>query len=200
MKPEDFEAIKKSKEEEYKRKVEEVGALTDDFKKHHSALIEVFKREEEEKEAQYYRTLQLNESDISDILVIEDVLSQLRNKDVISKLVWTVYIQPQYTELMKRLGVDDSTSGIYKIVNQSNMKAYIGKSVRVKARFAEHLKNALSDTPTQEIHKEMKNYGVWNYTFELLEQCDKNKLSEREKYYIDLFDTNNYGLNRSAGG
>ena len=41
--------------------------------------------------------------------------------------------------------------------------------------------------------------GIWNYTFDIVEEVDKDKLSEREKFYIDFYDTVNYGLNQKRG-
>jgi hypothetical protein len=46
----------------------------------------------------------------------------------------------------------------------------------------------------------MEKNGMWNYTFEILEEVPKEKLGEREAYYIDFYDTKNYGLNQKRGG
>lgn len=46
----------------------------------------------------------------------------------------------------------------------------------------------------------MKDYGIENFSFELLEKCDKSQLNEKEKYYIALFKTNEWGLNENSGG
>ena len=46
----------------------------------------------------------------------------------------------------------------------------------------------------------MREEGLWNFTFELIESCDKDKLSEMEKFYIDFFKTQEYGFNRKNGG
>jgi hypothetical protein len=45
----------------------------------------------------------------------------------------------------------------------------------------------------------MQENGVWNYTFELLEECPKDKLNEREKFWIDLYQSNKNGLNVTKG-
>jgi hypothetical protein len=46
----------------------------------------------------------------------------------------------------------------------------------------------------------MEKEGVWNFTFELLEEVPKDQLNEREKYYIDFYDSKKYGLNIRSGG
>ena len=51
----------------------------------------------------------------------------------------------------------------------------------------------------QKIHEAL--YGNWgDFTFTVLEQVDKDKLSEREKFYIDLYESNVYGYNLKKGG
>ena len=45
----------------------------------------------------------------------------------------------------------------------------------------------------------MQQYGIENFTFELLETVPKDKLSEREKFYIDFYKTKETGLNERSG-
>lgn len=45
----------------------------------------------------------------------------------------------------------------------------------------------------------MQEYGIWNFSWELLEKCDKDKLNERERYYIELYMSKDYGYNSSKG-
>ena len=41
--------------------------------------------------------------------------------------------------------------------------------------------------------------GPENFTFEILEKVEKDELKERESYYIDFYDSKNYGLNTVRG-
>lgn len=45
----------------------------------------------------------------------------------------------------------------------------------------------------------MEKDGLWNYTFEVLEEINKDNLSAREAYWINFYDTKNYGLNMKEG-
>ena len=45
----------------------------------------------------------------------------------------------------------------------------------------------------------MEKDGIENFTFELLEEVSKDKLSEREKYWIQFYDTVKYGMNEKVG-
>ena len=45
----------------------------------------------------------------------------------------------------------------------------------------------------------MQKYGLYNFTFEVLEECKSNELDEKEKIYIYLYDSYNFGLNGTKG-
>lgn len=78
-------------------------------------------------------------------------------------------------------------SGIYKILCWSTNKFYIGSAVRVRHRINCHK----SELRTRE-HKNSKLQNAWNkygeldFSFHVLEYCDKDKLIECEQIYLDL--------------
>lgn len=74
--------------------------------------------------------------------------------------------------------------GIYKITNKLNGKSYIGQSIHCDKRIEEHCRGK-----KQFIDETIQLEGKENFTFELLEECDKNQLSEREDYYIAKYNT-----------
>lgn len=45
----------------------------------------------------------------------------------------------------------------------------------------------------------MQEYGIWNFSWELLEKCDRDKLNERERYYIELYMSKDFGYNSNKG-
>ena len=45
----------------------------------------------------------------------------------------------------------------------------------------------------------MKKDGIENFTWELLEKVEKSKLTEREHYWIDFYDSKKFGLNEKSG-
>ena len=85
--------------------------------------------------------------------------------------------------------------GIYKWTNLINNKVYIGQSVNITARKAEHIKLAKNENYTTNIAKAIRKYGVENFNFEILEECSSDKLDEREHYYIQYYDS----LNKEKG-
>lgn len=77
-------------------------------------------------------------------------------------------------------------SGIYKIINLINGKIYVGSAVNFKNRFKLHLtrlKNNKHHSPI--LQNSWNKHGEVNFNFEIIEECDKLKLIEREQYYID---------------
>lgn len=85
--------------------------------------------------------------------------------------------------------------GIYKWTNLINNKVYIGQSVNIIARKAEHIKLAKNENYTTNIAKAIRKYGIENFDFEILEECSLQNLNERERYYIKYYDS----LNKEKG-
>lgn len=86
-------------------------------------------------------------------------------------------------------------TGIYKITNKINNHSYIGKSNNIKRRFNEH--RSLGRNSRSILKKAFKKYGLENFEFEILEECNVEELNDREIYYIAKF---NPEYNRTIGG
>ena len=90
---------------------------------------------------------------------------------------------------------------MYKITRMKTGEIYIGQAVNVSTRWAEHVKAALGvgTLASSQLHRVMSEDGPEQFIFELLEETPKEKLKERESYYIDFYDSKNYGLNTISG-
>jgi hypothetical protein len=160
-------------------------------------LIAPFRLLQQKEQEKYYWCIQIPETDREDIhYLLTTVAPQVRNKDVVPKLVWSEYLQKLTQDLMKRAEIEDKP-GIYKITNIKTNKCYIGKSTKVKQRLIDHIKGAvgISTIADQKIHHAMLEEGLWNWTFECVCECEKDQLSEKEKYYIDFFKAKDWGYN-----
>jgi group I intron endonuclease len=103
-----------------------------------------------------------------------------------------------------------SISGIYKITNLINGKAYIGEAKDIYSRWYEHrhvarcLLNGIKRSPCS-IHYAMAKYGVDNFKFETVLEIDKNKLTDTmlstfEIFFIADYNTFEKGYNETKGG
>lgn len=88
--------------------------------------------------------------------------------------------------------------GIYKFTNKINKKVYIGQSIDIQRRYREHI----SLKPGNKVfHSALIKYGIENFDFEIIEECEIKELDEKEKYYIQYFNSLvPNGYNVSTGG
>lgn len=91
--------------------------------------------------------------------------------------------------------------GIYKITNIVNLKSYIGQSIHIEKRMQEHKSIYNWNREKNKIlYIAFQKYGLNNFKFEILEECDRKELSEREKFYIEKYNTYKKGYNETIGG
>ena len=173
-----------------------------DLKKDYSLTIQRLKEEEKEKEKINFYKLNPTEQDLKEIAFLNNLKPQLREPSILSKLIWTTYFQKDTTKLCNNIIGTQKVCGIYKITNLLNKKSYIGQSVDISNRIKTHIKCGLGiDTPpTNKFYQSLQEIGVWNFSFEVLEKCSKEKLNEKEKYWIDFYKTTDYGYNSTKGG
>lgn len=204
----DLRDYQKSAEEEKIKiglqKANELMALEEqikDFKSKRQSIIDLEQKEAKDKDDILFHSLQLPEQAIEDIDIILQLTNKISNPQILYKIIWSEYYQKPVKDLVNRLGAS-SVSGIYKITCNESKKIYIGRSVNIGDRWVQHVKSALEigTIAKTQLYTEMKKYGIHNFTFEILEKCDKDKLSEREKFYIFLYKTNEWGLNENNGG
>lgn len=157
-------------------------------------------REIEEKE-EFYK-LTISEQDLADVKRLLELRFSFRNTNLMSKLVWSEYFLKITNQLCTRILKDKTVIGIYKITNLVTKQSYIGQSVDIASRWKQHIKCGLGidASHTNMLYNSMQKYGVWNFAFELIEQCSKEQLNEREKFYISLYQTDKFGYNMTQGG
>lgn len=165
-----------------------------------SAQEALLKEEKIKKDMSFY-SLNPSQEDIDDIQTLERIKNKLHQPRILCMLIWSTYFQKPMTQLCNNiLGVKE-ICGIYKITNQETNQCYIGQSVDIAKRWKDHIKCGLGiDTPANnKLYQSMAEYGVWNFTFEVLEECPKNQLNEKERFYIDLYQANEFGFNSNTG-
>ena len=168
--------------------------LTDLVQKLNSA-VEANKRAEEIKQKQDFYRLQLTAIDLDEIKRLREVEPYLREKEPLNKVIWKVYYEKPYTDLIGRVVGTGIHTGIYKITNIENQMCYVGQAVNIADRWKQHIKRGIgAESPTRnKLYPAMLEVGVENFTFEIVEECDKSKLNEREDYWQEFFHAKDFG-------
>jgi len=95
------------------------------------------------------------------------------------------------------------TSGIYKIVNLANERWYVGSAVNLERRRLWHfsqLRRAAHGN--RHLQHSFDQWGEDAFRFDVLEHCPKEKLIEREQWYMDRLREQGvflYNVNPTAG-
>lgn len=98
----------------------------------------------------------------------------------------------------------EGRSGVYVVTNIKNGKQYVGQSKNMLRRWYDHRTKSLNPRKTCEFHsvfyQAIRDEGLENFHIRVLEYCDKDKLKEREAYWVAKLDTFNNGYNNDYGG
>ena len=183
------------------READEVRSDLDKIKATRTAAIEAARREKDIESNLTFYCLDISDADKRDIAKLEALKPSLNKPRVLSMLIWQTWFQKPLKALSANVvGATDAT-GIYKITNIKTKECYIGQAMHIKERWAEHAKCGLGiDTPAgNKLYKAIQEFGLWNFSFEVLEECPREQLNEKEKYYIDLYNSYDYGYNSTRG-
>ena len=160
-----------------------------------NAAVEASRRKLEEKEKENFYRLILTENDKNEIQRLREVLPFIKNAEALNKVIWTIYYQKPYTDLIGRVFGEKKPCGIYKITNLQNQMVYVGQSVNVPERWKQHIKRGIgAEAPTRnKLYPAMLSTGVENFSFEFIEECDKEKLDQKEQFWQEYFHAKDFG-------
>lgn len=160
-----------------------------------NAAVEANKRAHEMAEKANFYRLVLSEEDIREIERLREITPYLRDSEPLNKVIWKVYYENPYTDMIGRVVGKGVHTGIYKITNLENGMCYIGQAANIADRWKQHIKRGIgAETPTRnKLYPAMLAIGVENFTFEIVEECDRTKLNEREDYWQDYFKAKEFG-------
>lgn len=187
-----------------KRKEELDGLITiiNDYKARRDTINEEILRSRAIEEQRDFYRIQLPESSKHDLQILQSIRKEITKIDILDKLIYDNYIKKSVDEMTKRVLKGENPSGIYKITRLKTGEIYIGKSVNIKDRWVQHSKSCYhcGTISHSTLHTIMEKDNIENFTWELLEEVPKDKLGEREKYWIQFYDSKNFGLNERNGG
>lgn len=189
------------KKERLNNEIQQTQSELESLRNTRAAIIEAHKREEELSNNDFY-VLQIPDDELDDIHYLERIKPKLHFPIVVGKIIWTTFIQKKVVNLAARILPQKDTTGIYKITNLNTSECYIGQSVNIRQRWIDHCKagiGAVESSVSNKLYAAMKQDGIENFAFELLEECDKDQLNEKERYYINLYNSDTLGYNSNSG-
>ncbi len=158
-------------------------------------------REKQDQEKRKFYQLQIPPKQIADIQTLKSWKQDLNDPSIVAKIIWSSYVMKPASDLCNRVIDSSPVCGIYKITNITSGDIYIGQSVNIADRFKQHIKCGLGiDAPaTNKLYNNMQEWGVWNFTFEILQKCSRSQLNEKERFWIEMYQSNEVGLNVTKG-
>lgn len=159
------------------------------------AAVAAAKRAEEMKNQQDYYRIQLTPADLHEIELLRQVEPYLRDKEPLNKVIWKCYYEKPTTDMIGRVIGSGIHTGIYKITEIATGKCYVGQAANLADRWKQHIKRGVgADTPTRnKLYPAMIAAGPENFTFEVVELCDRASLDAREDYWQDYFKAKEFG-------
>lgn len=186
---------------EARSEYEEILKILEDFRARREVVNSQILREKELQEEKDFFRICVEEEDKTDLYLIKEIEGRFNNKEVLHKAAYDCYIKRPTQEMIKRVLKGRKVSGIYCITYMPTGELYIGRSTDIGSRWSEHTKSAynIGSIAHSSLHTKMARDGIWNFQFQILEEVPKDKLNEREKYWIDVYGAQNL-LNQKAGG
>ena len=194
-------AVTKEEIAKIEQEMKDIFKKLEEERRKRDAINEEILRQRKIAEEQDFYKIQFSEQDKKDIEILRPIAPRLQHPEVINKIIWNSYYQKPLAELRKRLLPNGDISGIYKITRIKTNEIYIGQTTSIDRRFQDHVKTALGvgSLASSQFHRVMAQDGPENFYFEILEEVEKDKLRERESYYIQWFKSDKFGLNSNSG-
>ena len=123
----DMAAKMAEKEQEYR----DIIIKIEESRKISNAAVEANKRAAKMEEEKDFYKLNLSDKDKEEIKKLRAILPQLRNAEPLNKVIWKVYYENPYTDLIGRVVGSGIHCGIYKITNLENGMCYVGQAVKL---------------------------------------------------------------------
>lgn len=177
--------------EQYRQMADNVSAM----RAINDAAVLAAKRAEEMKTAKDFYRIQLNDIDVEEIKALRSIEHLLRDKEPLNKVIWKCYYEKPTTDLIGRVIGGGIHTGIYKITEIETGKCYVGQAANLADRWKQHIKRGVgADAPTRnKLYPAMIAAGPENFTFEVIEECTRALLDEREDYWQDYFKAKEFG-------
>ena len=124
---------------------------------------------------------------------------QMQSVNFTSPKDWWDAHQKEYADYFHAILGYEPVKGIYKITNKITGECYIGQSKNIYERWMQHCRKCYN-YENEKFARAIRRYGLQNFTFEVVEYCNtKDALDDREKYWIQRYNSYKRGYNSTAG-
>ena len=175
--------------------------VIEEYQAKQNAINEQILRQRALDEQQDFYRICITSDDCEDIEILRGIRNKLHRTAFLDKIIYDTFVSKYVKEMAKRVLQGKDPSGIYKVTNIKTNEIYIGKSTNVATRWVNHTKSAygLEGVADSQFQRALKQYGVQNFTWELVEAVPKDQLTTREKFYISFYNTTEFGYNQRVG-
>lgn len=201
----EMQAIELQRFEEEKQallsNLDKLSTEISNFQEKQNAIAAEIRRARAIEEKQDFYRICLDEESKYDISILLQVQTKLSKIDLLNKIIYDTYVSKFVKEMERRVLGAKSPSGIYKVTNIQTKEVYIGKSTDIAKRWVNHVKSVygLEGAADSMFQRALKRYGIDQFVWEILEEVPKEKLTEREKFYINFYNTKEVGYNERLG-
>lgn len=187
--------------EQLNNEIDSIKEELNSLKATKAAAIEAARKEQEIHDNMDEYCLILPKEEERDIPLLREVQYKVSKPRAVAMAIWSGYYQGVAKSKFPKILGKQNVCGVYKITNQKTGECYIGQAVDVRTRWYNHAKAGLGvDTPQgNKLYNSMLEYGLDDFSFELLEECKPNELDEKEKYFIELYNSKVFGFNGTVG-
>ena len=188
-----------AKEQNYRVAIQELQGILADLSSKERIAYENLQKT---LERNFPNRLHLSERSISEMKELYGICNRLSNALPLYKAIYDLYLKVELADLVRRTGAAGKC-GIYRITNVTNGMVYIGQSVNIGERWKQHVKRGtgceVGTIAGGKLYNAMLKEGIWNFDFEILQECDRSLLSANEKFWIDHFNSKENGYNSKDG-
>ena len=90
--------------------------------------------------------------------------------------------------------------GIYKFTSKITGMSYIGQSIQLEKRYQDHINEAQQNRRNSKWYQALREQGIDNFEYTILEECKPAELNQREIYWINYYNSYHNGYNSTPGG
>lgn len=186
-----LESVKNSTQDEITDLQQSLEALC---KSHSAAWLELAKEQDEEEETGW--RLELKEGREQRLVDLIEELIELYPEltSDFRGIEWKKIWLPKLQVLCSKEGLDGKT-GIYRLrVIDNETICYVGQAVNIKERWYTHVRKMVGVEGKG--NEKLYDYRPDELVWEVVEEVDRSRLNERERYWIDWWACKEIGLNK----